>query len=206
MRKNLFVGVLGNRKSGKNRTWNTLFGKSVRTGSKLRNLYLSESEYVKVFLVSDSLQEQKKYLGNIIATPEPHRVLCSMRYRVSVTDTIEYFDAHDYFLFVHWLNPGNSDPHALSDSLGVIPKLLSCESLIGIRDGKASAESRVQEMRDFIYGWADSRWLLSYVNHEKVQQDDHEEDDWWESSREADEKREEEREREEEWLRRKFGL
>ena len=49
MSKNLLVSVLGNRKSGKSHTWNTLFGKTVRTGGEVRKLYLSDTEYVEVF-------------------------------------------------------------------------------------------------------------------------------------------------------------
>jgi hypothetical protein len=160
MSRNLLVSVLGNRNSGKSHTWNTLFNRTVNTGKRLRKLYLTDSEYVEVFLVSGSPEEKKKYVGKIITIAEPRIVLCSIQYRDSVMDTIDYFYKHDYFLFVHWLNPGHNDHDAFFDSLGLIPRLLSCESLIGIRDGKTSAESRVQEMRDFIYGWASSRHLL----------------------------------------------
>ena len=160
MSKNLLISVLGNRESGKTHTWNTLFNRTVRTGNELRKLHLTDSEYVEVFLVSGSAEERKEYVGDLITVAEPRIILCSMQYKENVTDTIDYFDEHDYFLFVHWLNPGHNDHHAVFDSLGLIPKLLSCDSLIGIRDGRVSAESRVREMRDFIYGWAKSRGLL----------------------------------------------
>jgi ribosome biogenesis GTPase A len=40
MTDRLFVGVLGNRNSGKSTTWNTLFGATVRTGQYPRILTL----------------------------------------------------------------------------------------------------------------------------------------------------------------------
>jgi hypothetical protein len=160
MRQNLVVSVLGNRRSGKSHTWNTLFGKVVRTGSQMRRLYLTTTQYVEVFLVSGSPEERNSYVGDIIGNNTPRIVLCSLQYRQDVVQTIQYFVQHDYFLFVHWLNPGFSDPQQEPDSLGLIPTILGKESLLGVRDGRADADDRVGEMRDFIFGWASSRDLV----------------------------------------------
>lgn len=59
MRNNLLVGVLGHRNSGKSRTWNVLFGSTVKTGTLMRHLFLTETEYVEVFLVSGSPEERE---------------------------------------------------------------------------------------------------------------------------------------------------
>ena len=58
--------MLGNRNSGKSHTWNTLFGKKVKSGNEERRLYLTKNEYVMVYLVSGSPEERKKYVGNVI--------------------------------------------------------------------------------------------------------------------------------------------
>jgi len=61
MKNNLVIVIMGNRKSGKSTTWNTLFGRQVRTGKK--KLYLTNYDYVEVFLVSGSPEEREKYVG-----------------------------------------------------------------------------------------------------------------------------------------------
>lgn len=66
----------------------------------------------------------------------------------------------DYSLDIHWLNPGFSDPNAQADTLSLIPYLLERESTFAIRDGSVPVARRVQEFRDFLYGWAKSRGLL----------------------------------------------
>ena len=40
----LLVAVLGNRNSGKTYTWNTMFGRTVKTGKNEHQLFLSEKE------------------------------------------------------------------------------------------------------------------------------------------------------------------
>lgn len=160
MTEKLLVGVLGNRNSGKSHTWNSLFDRTVKTGKKLRKLYLNKKEYVEVFLVSGSPEERGEYVGQIISIEKPNIVLCSMQYTEDVIETIEWFVNNDYFLFIHWLNLGYKDEETIDDSLDLIPTILSYDSLLGIRNGKISVENRVQEMRDFVYGWANSRGLI----------------------------------------------
>jgi len=157
----LLIAVLGNRNSGKSHTWNTLFGSTVRTGKEERRLYFNASEYVNVFLVSGSPEERETYVGDLIAEKEPRIVLCSTQYRDDVKTTYKYFVDNGFFLFVHWLNPGYSDLDVPSfDSLGLVNWLLSQQSIIGIRSGKSSADSRVEEMKEYIYGWAKFRNLV----------------------------------------------
>lgn len=157
----LLVAILGNRNSGKSHTWNTLFEATVRTGKEERRLYFNECEYVSVFLVSGSPEEREKYVGDLIADKDPRIVLCSTQYKDDVRATYEYFVDKSYSIFVHWLNPGYSDGDNSSfDSLGLANWLLSKKSMVGIRNGKISASSRVNEMKEYIYGWAKARNLI----------------------------------------------
>lgn len=159
--QNLLVIVLGNRESGKSFTWNRLFGHRVKTGKKLRKLYLTDDEYVDVFLVSGSPEEREVDVREIINTKsKPQIVLCSMQYRKEAIKKIRWFTRSQYFLFVHWLNPGYNDSSIVEDTLNLKEEILTSESLFGIRNGKISPRNRLIEMRDFIYGWASSRNLL----------------------------------------------
>ena len=158
---NLMVSVLGNRNSGKSYTWDTLFGSTVRTGSNERRLYFNDCEYVNVFLVSGSPEEREIFVGDIITAASPKIVLCSIQYTENAQDTLNYFIENDYFLFTHWLNPGYSDLNLSQfDNLGLMNWILSKKSIVGIRNGKSSAANRVEEIKDYIYGWAKSRGLV----------------------------------------------
>ena len=161
MASKLVVATLGRRNSGKSTTWNTLFGTTVRTGSKVRRLFLSEDQCVEVFLVSGSPEERFTYVGDIIGTLSPSLVLCSMQYRADVTQTIDYFLSNGYALFVHWLNPGYSETGPASDTLGLMNYLLDRGATVCIRDGTIDPNPRVQELREYIHGWAWGRGLLS---------------------------------------------
>jgi len=160
MADRLIVGVLGNRNAGKSLTWNTLFGRTVKTGRDERRLWLSETEWVTVFLVSGSPEERQQYVGDIITAQAPRIVLCSLQYRSDVTETIDYFAERDYQFYIHWLNPGFRDGRQYPDSLELLPDLLQHESLVGIRSGRVDPAERVAELRDLIFGWANSRGLV----------------------------------------------
>lgn len=158
----LVIVVLGNRNSGKSYTWNSLFGSTVRTGKDERRLYFNDCESVKVFLVSGSPEERDTYVGELITAEKPSIVLCSAQYTESVRSTFNYFVDKNYFLFVHWLNPGYSDLDTkYFDELGIVSWLQSQDSLIGLRSGRVSATPRVNEIKDYLYGWAKSRNLIS---------------------------------------------
>jgi len=83
-----------------------------------------------------------------------------MQYTQKVIKTIRWFADNDYFFFIHWLNPGYGDKDREEDHLNILKIIMEYDSLVGIRNGKINAEERVQEMRDFIYGWAKSRGLI----------------------------------------------
>jgi hypothetical protein len=159
--KNLVIAVIGNRNSGKSTTWYELFGRTVRTGSELKKLYLTSTEYTEVFLVSGSPEERETYVGDIIGNQRPRIVLCSMQYRQDVTTTIDFFIQNEYFIFAHWLNPGFNDDNTKSfDNLGLTNYLIANDSMVGIRNGKGNPKIRVQEIKDYLYGWAKSRNLV----------------------------------------------
>ncbi|MCG8334114.1 MAG: hypothetical protein MJE63_06325 [Proteobacteria bacterium] len=160
----LLVAVMGHRDSGKSYTWNQLFGGTVKTGKYIRKLYLNDSEYVDVFLVSGSPEERGEYVGDLITVDNPRIVLCSMQYRKDVTESLDYFINNDYFIFLHWINPGYSDsPVIHHDINGVVPYINSLSAMFGIRDGKKDAASRVNEIKEYIYGWAKYRNLIKTV-------------------------------------------
>jgi len=158
----LLIAVLGHSNSGKSTTWNQLFGRTVKTGIYEHDLYLNSTEYVKVFLVSGSPEERQKYVGELITVNEPRIVLCSMQYREDVRQTIDYFVEREYQIYCQWLNPGYHDPNEYPqfDNLGVFNYLQGLSATVGIRNGKINASSRVQEIREFIYGWATYKNLI----------------------------------------------
>jgi hypothetical protein len=162
MKNNLVIGLMGHRNSGKSTTWYELFDDRVRTGSLIRRLYLTETEYIDVFLVSGSPEERDTYVGDIVGNLRPRIILCSMQYISDVMETVQYFIDRDYFLNIQWLNPGFHDQNnaAHSDYLGIANRILALDSTMSIRNGKDNTDERVQEIRDYLYGWASSRNLI----------------------------------------------
>ena len=150
----LAVTTLGNRNSGKSRTWNTLFQATVKTGKYERRLYLNKAQYVKVFLVSGSPEERDEYVGEIITVEKPSIVLCSTQYIESVRTTFDFFFENGYELFVQWLNPGYNDAGRYNDTLGLVPYLLEAGATIQQCNGKNDPTARVQSLVQAILGWA----------------------------------------------------
>lgn len=155
----LLVAVVGNRNSGKSTTWNALFGRTVHTGKYERELDLGDGIIVKVFLVSGSPEERETYVGQIV-NGDPRIVLCSLQYREDVFESLRYFTDRGFLTVVHWLNPGYRDGAPQSDRLALVQRVLETESMIGVRDGTIDATDRVEELRDYIRGWAMSRNLV----------------------------------------------
>ena len=159
MSSRLVIGLLGNRNSGKSHTWNELFGKTVRTGKRPRQLELLPGECVEVFLVSGSFEERSKYAGDILASQDCRIVLCSLQYTDKMRETLSYLVDQDFHLYIQWLNPGYSDPARMDDDWEIVSEILQETSTLTIRDGKVDAHDRVREVREFIYGWARCRGL-----------------------------------------------
>jgi hypothetical protein len=155
----LLVAVLGLRSSGKSHTWNTLFGRTVRTGK--HDLDLSAGEFVKTFLIAGSPEERELDVEDILSDQRRRIVLCSMQYVQGVEKTLDYFAKNRFLMYVQWLNPARGrDPVRTFDDLGLTLKILSLPSLLSIRDGNSEATSRVKELREFIYGWARFNGLI----------------------------------------------
>ncbi|MEI6764692.1 MAG: hypothetical protein WCM76_03560 [Bacteroidota bacterium] len=164
MKEKLLVGMLGKTQSGKTHTWNTIFEKKeVKTGRNLRKLTLNEKgDSVDVFLVNRSAQKRHMDISQIITVDQPKIVLCSLQYAKEIVKTLKYFVENDYFLYIHWLNPGYNDPHdaPLFYDFDVLNYIFSADSMIGVRNGKKEPAERVREIRDFIYAWSRERGLL----------------------------------------------
>jgi hypothetical protein len=165
MPNNLLVAVVGHRNSGKSKTWYDLFGYEVITGKRCRSLSLSSSESVDVFLINGSPQERGRDVEDILQSERPRIVLCSLQYVEGVLATFDFFFRNDYSAFVQWLNPGHRDDARYADNLQLIPHLLAEPTCISMRDGKAPTESRVQELKEYIGGWARPRRLV----HEAIE-------------------------------------
>jgi hypothetical protein len=149
----LAVTTLGNRNSGKSRTWNTLFGATVKTGKWERKLYLNKAQFVNAFLVSGSPEERDEYVGEIITVGKPNIVLCSTQYIASVRDTYDYFFNNGYEVHVQWLNPGYSDDGRYEDNLELLPYLLRKGATVYMRNGRVDPYSRIQDIKRTILGW-----------------------------------------------------
>ena len=160
MNSRLLIGLLGNRNSGKSHTWNDLFGQTVRTGKRSRQLELLPGEYVEVFLVSGSFEERGEYAGDILGSQNCRIVLCSLQYTDKVRETLSYLVDQDFHLYIQWLNPGYTDADQMDDHLGIVNEILQDTSTLTIRDGKVDVHDRVCEIREFIYGWARYRDLI----------------------------------------------
>jgi hypothetical protein len=159
-RDRLLVSVLGHRNSGKSHTWNALFGRTVKRGSQPHRLQLRSGECVEAFLVSGSFEERNEYAGDVLGDQDCRIVLCSMQYVEEVRETLDYLIENRFFMYVQWLNPGYRDCAVVFDRLGLASVILSAPSVLAIRSGKEDARPRVQEIREFIYGWACYRGLV----------------------------------------------
>lgn len=157
----LFIGVLGHRNSGKSTTWNSLFKRTVKTGKKQKKLKLLDGKSTKVFVVSGSPEERNKYAGDIITNKNHRIILCSMQYTEAVQNTIDFATDpdNDFEIFIQWLNPGHNDSGQYFDHLGLMPSLVAKRATFSIRDAKCAPKDRVEEIRQFIFGWATARRL-----------------------------------------------
>ncbi|USK35049.1 hypothetical protein LIT25_06855 [Bacillus sp. F19] len=167
MNERLLIAVLGNRNSGKSETWKTLFNDpNIRTTQKSeRDLKLQTGAFTKVFLINGSSQEREKKVEDIIQVGyDPNIVLCSIQYKKSAIDTLKFFANKDYFIYLHWLNPGYNDSYEYDEYLGLIQEVMKMNSMIGKRDGKCSANIRVKEIKDYIYDWSNRYGLIKSYN------------------------------------------
>jgi hypothetical protein len=152
----LVVLALGNPRSGKSTTWNELFERRVNTGTRPRPLKIQDVA-IPTFVVSGSPQERRLLIEEIMKTNDARLVLCSLQYGDEARRTLDYFNDRGFAIYVHWLNPGYSDPHPQPDAEGLMTYLLHLGAVVARRDGKVDPADRVREMREFIAGWASTR-------------------------------------------------
>jgi hypothetical protein len=125
---------------------------------------LKPGECVEVFLISGSFEERNEYAGDILDNQSARIVLCSMQYTEQIANTVRYAVDAEFDIFVQWLNPGFSDAGSYFDRLGLANQLLAKRATMSIRDGTTNTKERVQEIREFIYGWATYRNLIFPCN------------------------------------------
>ncbi len=154
MSARLFVGVLGHRDSGKSKTWESLFGSTVKTGQYARTLMLYGGECTEVFLINGSPEERGLNVSDILGENKYQIVLCSIQYSRAAWQTLQYVIDNKFDFFVQWLNPGWSDAGENYDRLGIIPWLLGHEVTVAMRNGKTDPQARTEEIRQFVHGWA----------------------------------------------------
>lgn len=155
----LFFGVMGHQNAGKSKTWNALFGRTVRTGTAARTLSLYGGKCAQVFLISGSPEERHEYAGDLLTDPNCQIILCSMQYVDRVERTLEFVAEQGFELHVQWLNPGYHDAGHVPDSLGLVPRLLHAGATLSIRSAKVPLERRVEEIRETVHGWAEAQGL-----------------------------------------------
>ena len=91
----------------------------------------------------------------------PKIVLCSAQYKPDVAKTFDHFFNNKYDSFVQWLNPGHGETARYTDTLGLKDYLLNSGATLQIRDGRIPPQSRVNDIRQLILGWATLRNLVS---------------------------------------------
>jgi ribosome biogenesis GTPase A len=80
MIERLFVAVIGSQNSGKSTTWNTLFGREVKTGKQPRTLRLHDGgRSTEVFLISGPNEEKHRYAADVLENIDCRIVLCSVQ-------------------------------------------------------------------------------------------------------------------------------
>ena len=164
MADRLLVAVIGSRNSGKSTTWNTLFGGTVKTGKWARTLSLGDGRSTEVFLISGSHEERELYAADVLKNVDCRIVLCSVQYvEEAIERTWSHIFEEGFAIYAQWLNPGHDGTEHL-DRLGLINVLLEHGAIFSIRDatdGSNKLTHRVEELRQYIGGWASARGLAT---------------------------------------------
>jgi hypothetical protein len=188
MTDRLFVAVIGERNAGKSTTWNTLFGGTVKTGKRARSLSVFAADSVDVrlirgsneekhrnlaevlslaeldvFVISGSNEEKKRYAQNVLENVDCRIVLCSVQYVEEAFErTWDYAFSEGFSIYAQWLNPGHHGRETW-DRLGLVNRLLAHNAVVSLRDGReddTKLHARVEEIRQYIHGWAAARGLV----------------------------------------------
>lgn len=76
--------------------------------------------------------------------------------------TWDYVFSEGFSIYAQWLNPGHHGGETC-DRLGLVDRLLANNAVMSIRDGREDDTRllvRVEEIRQYIHGWAAARGLL----------------------------------------------
>ena len=159
----LAILVLGEAKSGKSSVWNTLFGRTVKTGKFARPLKMGAGikgnallvngyPTVDIFLISGSPEETGKPIQNTLANVQADVVLCSVQYIAHARITIDYFINGGFDVKVMWLNPGMSDSRTYFDYAGLGQYVLAAGAELSLESG-SNCSVIAEEIREKIFGW-----------------------------------------------------
>jgi hypothetical protein len=136
----------------------------VRTGKEPRKLSLHDDGLsAEVFLISGSNEERGRYAAEVLDNIDCRIVLCSVQYTYEAFEsTWHHIFNEDFAIYAQWLNPGHDGVEHF-DRLGLVNILLERAAVISIRDGRAGADRlqyRVEEIRQYVHGWAAARGLV----------------------------------------------
>lgn len=164
MKDVLFVAVVGEQNAGKSETWNTLFDGIVRSSAKPHSLEVATGEFAEVLLISGSHKERDLFAKKTLKNLPCRIVLCSVQYEEDeFRRTWNYVFDQGFRIYAQWLNPGHTGREYF-DRLGLMSRLVAHNAVVSKRDGTDSKYrllQRVEEIRQFIHGWAAARSLLS---------------------------------------------
>src|SRR5690348_2802024 len=119
--KKLAVIVLGKRNAGKSSTWYEIFGRKIRTGrkqltiDKIKNeIFVKNSSFEEtgdeideyIFVKNSSFEEDGNDVEDFFSEDQPPIIFCSVQYIEKGVETINWFKAQGYYLYIQWLNPG----------------------------------------------------------------------------------------------------
>ncbi len=162
MADKLLIGILGKRGAGKSFTWNSAFKHPVRTGKHLRKYYVSENEYVNVFLISGSPTERKMPVAELLPSELPDIVFSSFEFTSNLRETLGFFIKNGYKIDMAWLNPGYGDKTVskLFYTFGITNYMLKNGIHLNIRNGNENIDNRIKDLNEVVYGWAKFRNLI----------------------------------------------
>ncbi|TAF03279.1 MAG: hypothetical protein EAZ77_17545 [Nostocales cyanobacterium] len=188
MSERLLIAMVGTQDSGKSRTWLELFKKfaeidsgffdrnkfraefssgshgNVRTRNKVYTFKLTDTKFVKLFLICGSLEESKdnksiqEFIKNNDEFQQANIVLCSIQYADNMLDkgtTLDYFISEGYHIYIHWLNPGINGKKFEKDCDLVNQTQHKDNAVLEIYEVEKDVfEPRIQSIVNYIYDWA----------------------------------------------------
>ena len=172
-KKKLFVVVLGEPKSGKSSTWETLFGRRIQKGIKILSLnkYIQTTVYIFISSPQENYWTKERFQKEFkIADSKSNIILCSLqttltgnmnrRNIVTKEDVLEIASKNGYDIFIQWLNPGRKTGEDKHENVEhQIIRLTKNSSVIGMtkENARNQKEIRAEKIRTIVLGWLLSR-------------------------------------------------